>query len=374
MPKIMKKDLKEYLNYIEHLEYDERLPIHASLFENKAMLSKFIWDIHSHNAKKFYILQNKKYNSELEKRGYITGNLNKNDTALLKNIYLSCKKEELDPFDFDFNHVYEPRKNLHDDMVRINNYFHPSDFFFENMLKILNPLKDRIEKENQYYWKVASCRIFEVKPVIKAQGFHKDDQALAVKKLFFYPEGANKKVGSTIIIDKKGNENLIELNPGSWMLFENSLCEHQAYSSSDCSGRPTIEIDIMPDFYTDTKLRYRGVNGWYPWFPIEESALEINGNLNYNEIFERNLRRISGLCSINTTDSYRFPCEFSDYHDQNYEVFKKRNNEEKVYLDTKTEINDIVNRNGLISFLSNLILVLPLIILRKIIGKLMWKK
>ena len=34
--------------------------------------------------------QNEKYNSELENRGFITGKLNKNNTALLKKIYSSC--------------------------------------------------------------------------------------------------------------------------------------------------------------------------------------------------------------------------------------------------------------------------------------------
>ena len=58
-------------------------------------------------------------------------------------------------------------------------------FFFENLPSILNPLKQTLEQENQFYWRVASSRIFEVKPVSKAQGFHKDDQALAIKKLFF---------------------------------------------------------------------------------------------------------------------------------------------------------------------------------------------
>ena len=35
-------------------------------FENKAMISKILWDIHSHNAKKFYINNNTKYDSTLE--------------------------------------------------------------------------------------------------------------------------------------------------------------------------------------------------------------------------------------------------------------------------------------------------------------------
>ena len=50
----MKKNLKEYFDHIEHLDYSSRLPSHASLFENKAIMSKILWDIHSYNAKKFY--------------------------------------------------------------------------------------------------------------------------------------------------------------------------------------------------------------------------------------------------------------------------------------------------------------------------------
>ena len=38
----MNKNLKNYLDKIEHLEYKKRLQIHSSLFENKAMISKFL--------------------------------------------------------------------------------------------------------------------------------------------------------------------------------------------------------------------------------------------------------------------------------------------------------------------------------------------
>ena len=47
------------------------------------------------------------------------------------NIFSSCEKVKFDPFDFDSDYVYEPRKNLHDDMVRINNYYKPSEFFLK---------------------------------------------------------------------------------------------------------------------------------------------------------------------------------------------------------------------------------------------------
>ena len=44
------------------------------------------------------------------------------------------------------------------------------------------------------------------------------------------------------------------------MMFENSLCEHQ-FSSLKCSGRPTIEVDIMPDFISDTSLNITELMG-----------------------------------------------------------------------------------------------------------------
>ena len=72
-------------------------------------------------------------------------------------------------------------------------------------------------------------------------------------------------------------------------------------------GRPTIEIDLMPDFSTNTKIEYHGINGWYPWIPMQESSVEIKGGLDYKNVYDRNLKRILGLCEINKTDTYRFP-------------------------------------------------------------------
>tara|TARA_B100000035_G_scaffold314348_1_gene330384 strand:- start:514 stop:1632 length:1119 start_codon:yes stop_codon:yes gene_type:complete len=370
----METNLKEYLNKIEHLDYSSRLPTHASLFQNKAILSKIMWDIHSYNAKKFYKSNNKNYESSLEKYGYLTGKFDVKKTKLLKDIFNKCKKIELDPFDFHSDYVYEPRKNLHDDMKRINEYFEPNDFFFKNIPLILDPMKDLIEKENQFYWKVASCRIFKVKPNNKTQGYHKDDQALAIKKLFFYPDGANKEIGSTILKDKFNNEVIIDLEPGSWLIFENSLCEHQAYSSDNCLGRPTIEIDIMPDFHTDTSLSYTGINSWYPWFPISDTEFDIKGLLNFNDVENRNLKRLAGLCNINKCDSYKFPCEFSDYYDEGSSIFSNNDNNEsknenKIESHIKEDINDIIDKKGLVIFMFTFLKIIPLVFVKKLINR-----
>ena len=75
----------------------------------------------------------------------------------------------------------------------------------------------------------------------------------------FYPYGANKDIGSTNIINKKNKKEIIHLDPGSWMMFENNVVEHQAYSHFKVITRPTIEIDIMADFETDTTLNFNGI-------------------------------------------------------------------------------------------------------------------
>ena len=175
------------------------------------------------------------------------------------------------------------------------------------------------------------------------------------------------------MIDKKGKETIIELESGSWLLFENSLCEHQAFSSEECVGRPTIEIDLMPDFSTDTKIEYNGINGWYPWIPIQESSIEIKGGLDYKNVYERNLKRILGLCEINKTDTYRFPCEFSDYYKEGNNVFEEINEAEEnninIKEDIKEDINRAVEKNGLITFLIIFFKTIPNIFLKKTMKK-----
>ena len=76
---------------IEKLKYVSRLPEHATLFKNKAILSKMLWDVHFYNTKKFYKECNQISDQapSLEKNGYITGELNQKDSLLLKEIFLS---------------------------------------------------------------------------------------------------------------------------------------------------------------------------------------------------------------------------------------------------------------------------------------------
>ena len=139
-------------------------------------------------------------NSTLSQKGIYQGPLSESHTKLLKQIFDSCQLEEFDPYRFNSDENYEPRKNLHENMVRINNYYEPSELFFKNFPQIFEPLVPIIEKECGCYWRVASIRIFAVKPVNHTQGFHIDGQPYGVRKIFFYPNGVSKNLGSTQVI------------------------------------------------------------------------------------------------------------------------------------------------------------------------------
>ena len=55
---------------------------------------------------------------------------------------------------------------------------------FKKIPLILDPMKDLIEKENQFIEKLRHAEYLKVKPNNKTQGYHKDDQALAIKIVF----------------------------------------------------------------------------------------------------------------------------------------------------------------------------------------------
>lgn len=318
-------NIKETISEIEHLSYDKRKPEHISIFESKSSLSKFVWDIYAHNACVLYKKNNPEHKKTiLSQKGFFLGNLSEEDAKLLQEIFNSCKKKEFDPHDFDSSYTYEPRKNLHEHMARINDYFEPSEFLFKNLPKILEPLSPIIERECGYYWKVASLRIFQVKPVEYTHGFHKDGQPVATKKIFFFPNGVNKEIGSTQIITKdEGKELVVEGSPGTWMIFENNEIEHQAFSSINITSRPTIEIDIMPSFETDPTIIYTGVNSWHPWFPIDSRNKNVvlsTEQLNFDNVQQRTLERVAGLSTTYKFDNYRF----SDFLEMDYESFFER--------------------------------------------------
>jgi hypothetical protein len=291
-------ELSAFFRATETSPYERRDPYFASNFSAQRVLSNFAWDIYSYNAYLHY----RRHRTVTEKpaiseRGYWIGHLSAEDTRLLQEIYESCPEETLDPFSFRPGYLFEPRKGVHESMSRINRYFTPSEKFHADFPKILGPLASEIERVSGHFWRVCAVRIFSVRPIAVTHSPHLDGWPLAIKKLYFYPWGADRERGSTEMVDKLGAETFVEGPPGTWVLFENSQVVHQALPNAT-KERPTIEITVVPAFETDPTLVVAGSNGMFPFYPFEAPLADeatLPNEFRAGDVAHRALKRTAGL-------------------------------------------------------------------------------
>jgi hypothetical protein len=173
-------------------------------------------------------------------------------------------------------YFFEPRAHVHEYFNRTNAYFTPTTAISKALGEELSDLADSLAQACGHYWRVVSFRLFSLRDGINSGAVHVDGWPTGLKKLFIYPNGANREIGTTYIRTRSGDEVVLDLPPRSWLLFENSVVMHQAVLPTAKSGnRQTIEIDIAPSLVTDPRLVDAGINGWYPWFPWNKQALEF---------------------------------------------------------------------------------------------------
>ena len=96
--------------------------------------------------------------------------------------------------------------------------------------------------------------------------------------------------------------------------------------------------------------------------------------LNFKDVENRNLKRLAGLCNINKCDSYKFPCEFSDYYVEGESIFNNIQSNESNYIDEKKsnineDINNLINKKGLIVFILAFIKLVPSVFIKKILSR-----
>lgn len=121
-------------------------------------------------------------------------------------------------------------------------------------------------------WRVGSIRQFFLKSSVQG-GRHLDGWPAGMKKLFILPSGASRELGTTWFRLKNGEELVLHSDKPIWLIFENSGVEHTLVST-ETSLRPTIEVDLLTSNVTSPKPFYPGINGWYPWFPTENTFLD----------------------------------------------------------------------------------------------------
>ncbi len=295
-----KSELEEFFRKVESSAYDERDEFFGLNYSAQRVLSNFVWDLHTYNACLFYAkCKAPKQKPPLSEVGLHVGHLSEEHTELLREIYASCPEQTLDPFRFQPGYLFEPRKSINDLMSRVNRYFTPSEKLLADFPKILDPLSAEIETLCGHFWRVCTVRLFSVRPVSVTQTLHTDGWPLGLKKLYFYPNGVNRELGSTQVIDKLGRDVIAEGGPGTWMLFENSVVMHQALPNAT-KERPTLEIVVAPAFRTDTSLVVTGTNGMFPFYPFEAPLRDesiIADEFRLSEVEYRARKRTAGLAT-----------------------------------------------------------------------------
>jgi hypothetical protein len=290
--------LKSFFRGVEHSRYEARDDFFGLNFSAQRVLSNFAWDVYSYNAYLHYArLKKPAQEPEVSKSGLHLGHLSAEQTRLLQDIFASCEEKPLDPFAFRSGYLFEPRQSVHESMSRINRYFVPSATFRSDFPRLLEPLAAEIEILCGHFWRPCGLRIFSVRPVPETHSMHFDGWPLAIKRLYFYPDGVDRELGSTEMIDKQGRKLIAEGGPGTWMLFENSQILHQALPNA-AKERATVEITIAPSFKTDTTIVEAGLKGMFPFYPFEDALPDesvLPKEFRFAAVEHRALRRTAGL-------------------------------------------------------------------------------
>jgi hypothetical protein len=291
--------LKSFFQSIEHGRYEERGAFFGRNFSAHRVLSNFAWDIYSYNAYLWYArIKKPAQPPEVDRSGLHLGRLSAEQTRLLQDIFASCEEQPLDPFGFRSGYLFEPRQSVHGQMGHINRYFVPSARFRSDFPQILDPLAAEIERICGHFWRPCGLRIFSVRPGLsETHSLHLDGWPLALKRLYFYPNGVDRELGSTEMIDKQGRHLIAEGGPGTWMLFENSQIQHQALPNAT-KERATIEITIAPSFETGTTIVDAGTNGMFPFYPFDDALADesaLPDEFRFAAVEHRALRRTAGL-------------------------------------------------------------------------------
>jgi hypothetical protein len=290
--------LKAFFQGVAQSRYNARDDFFGLNFSAQRVLSNFAWDVYSYNAYLRYARRRKPAQEpEVSMSGLCLGQLPADQTRRLQDIFASCEEKPLDPFVFRAGYLFEPNKSVHESMSRINRYFVPSAKFYSDFPGILEPLAPEIERLCGHFWRPCGLRIFSVRPLPETHSMHFDGWPLAIKRLYFYPYGVDRELGSTEMIDKQGRERIAQGGPGTWMLFENSQVLHQALPNA-VKERATIEITIAPSFETDTTIVEAGVNGMFPFYPFDDALPDesvLPKEFRFSAVEHRALRRTAGL-------------------------------------------------------------------------------
>jgi hypothetical protein len=263
-------------------------------FRVRRLVSCLVWDIYTAAAIAHYRKENPAETPLLKEKGVWSGVLPADAAAALEREYFQCPPvpwaDERPPGYSFFPHKDGGYFGSHDKATA-----HRS--MTPGMGRILTEaftrLAPEIERIMGHYWTAGAARLFSAKPRVEGN-FHSDQFPLGIKKLMIYPSGADLEKGSTEFILADGKKDFIKGGKGVWVIFENTLRMHRALAPQK-TGRPTVELTIIPSFKTDTEIRHHGIHVGYPWLPADADSLTggtCPAGFTAEEVKERTLRRL----------------------------------------------------------------------------------
>jgi hypothetical protein len=174
--------------------------------------------------------------------------------------------------DFAIGYVANRTQASCDHLNRANTYREMTPGLTEAVGLALKEVAPIIETDIGHPFRVASIRAFDLTPSTGIEGRHLDGWPPSIRKVFLLPKGANRRTGTTWFRRRDGTEIVVDNDEPMMVVFENSVVWHAPQPSS--TGRPTVEIIILPTALTEARPYYAGINGSYPWFPTDAALLE----------------------------------------------------------------------------------------------------
>ena len=304
----------------------------------------------------FHLNYRNRLNTDLEKKSFYVGEITKNEVDSVKEIIKinTSKSKFINDSDINFVHTNFKELGLEKAYNRDSKFFEQNLILQNSINKILDRIKDKIAEQLGSPWRNLMTRFWETESTAEKENmysWHTDGMPHEFFKIMLYFNSLNLDNGS---LQLKENDEEIVLesdNPGSFVLFKNSMIFHKGLPPKTSNiKRYACEVTICRSFDFFIMSTNAGNNAHYPIAPWAQ-ALTFN-NLN-NKDYKKNIK-IKKISNINKIKKNYFNKLDDKKKELVYLISKIRNlKTKKNYFDKQND--KIKNKLGhLISKIRNL--------------------
>ena len=242
--------------------------------------NKYNLDILGH----FYPRYQNRLDTDLEKKNFYMGEISESEVKSIKQIIEKKTSKSKFTNDSDINFIHTNFKELGLEEA----YNRDSKFFDQNLLlqnsinEILYRIRDRVANQLGSPWRNLMTRFWETENSAKNENmysWHTDGMPHEFFKIMLYFNHLNRDNGSLELKQDEQEVILKSDNPGSFVLFKNSMIFHRGLPPQKKNiKRFACEVTICRSFDFFTNCVNAGNNAHYPIAPWAQ-ALPLN-NLN----------------------------------------------------------------------------------------------